>query len=259
MLRAEWHEVRARSVPPCLGRALGSDGAPNLARCAPRVILEHVRPDATEPEFGPFRPIRLGSLTALVSERLADSPALVLVDGRSGAGKSTFAAAAARARRAVVVATDDIAWHLHPTDWATEMLDGVVRPWMAGRPVRYAPPGWVRQARPGKIEVPAGVDLVIEGVGAARHEVAPLAQLTVWVRSDPVVAKRRGIERDIRLGRTRAEAEQFWDEWMAAERPFLEAEQPWRVADLVIDGTADRGTDVAPIVLLTDGPRRAHS
>ena len=236
-----------------------SAGARNLARCVPRVILEHVRPDTTEPEFGPFQPILLDNLTELVSATLAESPALVLVDGRSGAGKSTFAAAAARARRAVVVATDDIAWHLHPTDWATEILEGVVRPWVAGKPVRYKPPGWARQARPGKIEVPAGVDLVIEGVGAARHELAPLAQLIVWVCSDQVESKRRGIERDIRLGRTRAEAEQFWDEWMAAERPFLEAEQPWRVADLVIDGTAHRGTEVAHIVHLTDGARRAYS
>ena len=235
------------------------DGASKPREGASRATLEDVRPNTTEPEFGPFRPVRVGSLTELVSATLAESPALVLVDGRSGAGKSTFAAAAARARHAVIVATDDIAWHLHPTDWATEMLEGVVRPWMAGQRVQYTPPGWVRRARPGRIEVPSGVDLVIEGVGAARHELASLAKLIVWVCSEPVEAKRRGIERDIRLGRTRAEAEQFWHEWMSAELPFLEAEQPWRVADLVIDGTAHAGTDVADTVYVTKGPRRPRS
>jgi hypothetical protein len=122
--------------------------------------------------------------------------------------------------------------------------------------VSYTPPGWVRQHRSGHIEVPPRADLVIEGVGAARQELASSAQLVVWVRSDPVEARRRGIERDIFLGRTRREAEEFWDQWMSAERPFLEAEQPWNRADLVVDGTAERSNGH---VLVADGPRRAHS
>jgi hypothetical protein len=211
--------------------------------------------DTAEPPFGPFRRVSRAALTELLAAPPDEGPSLVLVDGRSGAGKSTFAAAAAAARGGCVVATDDVAWHLHPTDWATQMLDGVVTPWLAGEAVRYRPPGWVERDRPGAIEVPAGADLVIEGVGAARHELAPFARLIVWVASDAVEARRRGIERDITLGRTRVEAETFWDEWMLAERPFLEAEQPWTRANLVVDGTAasdGRTGDVS----VADGPRR---
>ncbi|WP_076263640.1 uridine kinase family protein [Intrasporangium flavum] len=214
--------------------------------------------ETSEPPFGPFRRVSCADLADLLAPTADEGPGLVLVDGRSGAGKSTFAAAATRARGGQVIATDDVAWHLHPSDWAAEMLDGVVRPWLAGEAVRYRPPGWVSQDRPGHLEVPAGVDLVIEGVGAARHELAPFARLVVWVASDDVEARRRGIERDITLGRTREEAEAFWDEWMSAERPFLEAEQPWTRADLVVDGTA-ASDGATGHVSVTDGPRRQRS
>lgn len=193
----------------------------------------------TEPDFGPFRAVPADELDRLVSEQVARSPSLILVDGRSGSGKSTLAAALARIRGAAVVSTDDVAWHLHPTEWAQQMLEGVVRPWAEGSAVEYVPPGWVSKQRDGHLAVPAGADLVIEGVGAARHELAPFAQLIVWVRSDAREARRRGVERDVVQGRTRQEAERFWDEWMAAEVPFLEAEQPWARADLVVDGTAE--------------------
>jgi energy-coupling factor transporter ATP-binding protein EcfA2 len=176
-------------------------------------------------------------LAGLVGSHVT-SPALVLVDGRSGSGKSTFAARLARLRGATVVSTDDVAWHLHPTQWAQELLDGVVLPWTRGEAVGFRPPAWEHHGRAGSITVPAGVDLVVEGVGAGRHELAPYAQLLVWIRSDDAEARRRGIARDIALGRTPVEAERFWDEWMAAERPFLERERPWERAGLVVDGTA---------------------
>ncbi len=211
--------------------------------------------DTAEPRFGPFRRVSRQALTDLLAPPPGEGPSLVLVDGRSGAGKTTFATAAADARGGSVVATDDVAWHLHPTEWAAQMLEGVVRPWLAGEPVRYRPPGWVSRDRPGHVEVPAGADLVIEGVGAARHELAPFARLIVWVASDAVEARRRGIERDVSLGRTPEEAEAFWDDWMSAEQPFLEAEQPWTRADLVVDGTAT-SDGLTDHVSVTDGPRR---
>jgi hypothetical protein len=211
--------------------------------------------DTIEPDFGPFRPVTLEQLDEIVSAHVTASPSLILVDGRSGAGKSTFAAGLARARGAALVSTDDVSWHLHPTDWAEQMLEGVVRPWAEGLAVKYTPPGWVRRGRVGHIEVPASADLVIEGVGAARHELAPFAQLIAWIRSNRTEARRRGIERDIDEGRTREEAEQFWDDWMSAEEPFLEAEQPWDRAHLVVDGTAEPKDAAAHVRVISTGAR----
>ncbi|MCE1178870.1 MAG: hypothetical protein LWW86_07535 [Micrococcales bacterium] len=60
-----------------------------------------------------------------------------------------------------------------------------------------------------------------------------------------------GIERDIVVeGRSRAEAEAFWDERVAVEDPFLARERPWERADLVINGTPDQASDY---VLVTPG------
>lgn len=69
--------------------------------------------------------------------------------------------------------------------------------------------------------------------GAARHEHAPYLDAMVWVASDEAIARERGIARD----GDGAEAIAFWDEWAAAERPFLEVERPWERADLVVSGT----------------------
>ncbi|MGL5927357.1 MAG: hypothetical protein ACRCY8_00340, partial [Dermatophilaceae bacterium] len=136
-----------------------------------------------------------------------------------------------------IVATDDIAWHLHPTDWVAELADGVLEPWSHGVDVTYRPPGWVARGRDGAVAASGRRPLVVEGVGAARHELVPRADLVIWMQSDDAQARRRGIARDVEAGRSAAEAEAFWDEWMTHERPFLDAERPWERADLVVDGT----------------------
>ena len=67
----------------------------------------------------------------------------------------------------------------------------------------------------------------------------PWLDASVWVRSDGPEAYRRGIERDVVLGRERAEAVAFWDEWMAREGPFLAADRPWERADVVLCSTPE--------------------
>lgn len=176
-------------------------------------------------------------LTDLLGRLLpAVGPALVLVDGRSGSGKTTAAQRLAAATGAGVVHTDDLAWHHDPMEWADLLVDGVLAPWRRGEPVSFRPPAWAARGRPGAVEVPVCRVLVVEGVGVGRASLARLADLVVWVSTDRAVARRRGIQRDVTLGRTRAEAEEFWDEWMRAEEPFLAREQPWERAGLVLDG-----------------------
>ena len=169
-------------------------------------------------------------------------PALILVDGRSGSGKTTLATRLARLLEAGVVHTDDIAWQHHPTDWADLLVAGILEPWRSGDGGSFRPPRWVAKNRPGAIEVPTTRILIAEGVGAGRTELAASADLVVWVQADPEEARRRGILRDMDLGRTRAQAEDFWEEWGRFEDPFLAADRPWTRAHLIIDGTA-RGAD----------------
>lgn len=174
----------------------------------------------------------------LVSRIGSDGCRLVLVDGGSASAKTTFAARVASLLEGVVVHTDDVAWHLHPTDWDGELLEGVIAPWRQGREVSFRPPGWIAKEREGALHVPVSTQvLVVEGVGAGRATLAKDADLVVWVQADRVEARRRGIIRDIEFGREPVEAERFWDEWMESEEPFLAADQPWTRADLIVNGT----------------------
>lgn len=183
---------------------------------------------------------------------------LILIDGRSAGGKTTLAESLAVLLSGTVVHTDDVAWHLHPTEWDDELVRGVIAPWRAGKCVRFRPPGWIAKGRPGAVEVPASAEvLIVEGVGAGRESLVEQADLVIWVQSDRDEARRRGIARDIELGREPAEAEQFWDEWTQSEEPFLAAERPWTRAHLIVNGTATGdGHQIAtgPLRALTQGP-----
>ncbi|NNC91620.1 MAG: hypothetical protein HKN80_03925 [Acidimicrobiia bacterium] len=163
------------------------------------------------------------------------------VDGRSGAGKTTIADRLASVLdRSAVVHTDDLSWHSSFFDWSDLMIEHVLAPVRRGEPVAYRPDAWRDHDRPGAIEVPAGSRWVIlEGVGAARQELAHFVDVVVWVQSDDGVARFRGIARD---GGDPAAAA-FWDEWMAAEVPFLAERRPWEQADVIVNGTPPVSAD----------------
>jgi len=191
----------------------------------------------------PWSRVAFADVATEVGRRAGTARALVCVDGSSGSGKSTFACGLVSVvPGAGLVHTDDIAWHLHPTDWGAAMLDGVVRPWLAGGAADYRPPGWVARGRAGSVRTDATTVLVVEGVGAARHELAALACLVVWVDCDPALARERCLVRDIGVdGDTRDDVAAFHAGWMAAEVPFHLAERPWERADLIVDGSSRLG------------------
>lgn len=194
--------------------------------------------------FEPWTTTTVAEIAELVVARTDGARALVLVDGTSGSGKSTFARRLARhVDGSALVATDDVSWHLHPTQWGQEMLDNVVRPWLAGNDVDYRPPGWVAKGREGSVTATGTSVLVVEGVGAGRRELADLAVFLVWVDTDPDLARSRIVERDIGIdGDTPEEVAAFHASWMELEVPFLLEEAPWTRADLVVDG-ASQGPD----------------
>ena len=215
---------------------------------APGGILTGMHLHTEELEAGPWENVDDGGLAAVLRRLLPNERAVLLVDGRSGSGKSTFADRAARLLQGAVVHTDDLAWHHDATAWDDLAVDHVIEPWLRGEAIRYRPPGWVAKGREGDVSVPDGVRvLVLEGVGAGRASIADHADAVVWVQSDRDLARERGLARDVELGRTRAEAEAFWDEWMLAEEPFLAADRPWERAALIVNGTAQASAATASI------------
>jgi uridine kinase len=168
-------------------------------------------------------------------------PWILAVDGRSGSGKSTTADLLHRSvPDSMVVHTDDIAWHHSFFDWSDLLIEGVLKPLQGGKDVHYQPPGWRTNGRPGAIEIPASLNLVIvEGVGASRTEVMPWIDCSIWIQSDLDEAERRGLARE---GSTE-EARNFWHEWMSQEFEFLRRQRPWERATAIVNGTPTQQYD----------------
>lgn len=197
-----------------------------------------------EPEAGPFTPIAVAGLAALLlrgADAAPGRPWVIAVDARSGAGKSTLVERLrAHVGPAAVVHTDDVAWHEPFFAWGHLLATHVLERLHRGEAVSFQPPAWPHHGRDGAIEVPAGLRAVlVEGTGANQREYAHLVDATVWIQSDHVIAEERGIARDIEQG-VNGDPEasrRFWHEWMAHELPFFAAERPWERADAVVCGT----------------------
>jgi hypothetical protein len=216
-----------------------------------------------EPAAGPWR-VETVDVFARSLAGAAGTPAgrplVVAVDGRGGSGKTALAERLCRAMRpAAVVHSDDVAWAHSRFGWDDLMIGGVLRPIHAGEPVHYRPPGWDKDRRAGYIDVAAGASTVIlEGVGVARRELAPLVDVVVWVQSDFGEAKRRGMLRDMaELGRDEDEALRLWDEWEAEEVPFLLDDQPWQRAHFIV-GTASSSPHDAETEVVISPPLTSH-
>lgn len=197
-------------------------------------------------------------LTRLCAKPQQSGIVLVGVDGRSGSGKSTFAANLARAAAHVaVIHTDDIAWHHGFFDWHELLVGGLLLPLRRdGPPIAYRPPAWDVHHRSGSIEVPSNTEvLVVEGVGACRERLNPWFDATVWVQSDADLAYRRVLARG-------DDPVEFVNDWTAQEIPFLTRDRPWARATMVTSGQSpspDRGRVLIAGRALASGERDDHA
>ena len=161
---------------------------------------------------------------------------LVLLDGPSGAGKTTLATAlvgcaAARGVPVRVVHLDAMydGWGGLPGVGAR--LARLLAPLAAGRAGGYERYDWAAGRFAETVPVEPVDLLVVEGVGAAARSVAPLGTVLVWVQAPRDLRRRRGIERD----GPAFEAE--WERWEAGEIEVFARDRGRDRADLVVEGT----------------------
>ena len=152
---------------------------------------------------------------------------IVLIDGRSGSGKSEFAAALVEGwPEAQLVHLDSVY-----TGWdGLEAGSRHVHEHILSSTPRYHRWDW-HAVRPAEwIELDPHRPIVVEGSGALSRTNRALADVGIWVELGEDERKTRALERD---GEMYAP---HWDRWAAQEAAFVEREHPQRLADGVVDG-----------------------
>lgn len=156
---------------------------------------------------------------------------IVAIDGPGGAGKSTFARRLARhLGDAQVIHTDDFASWGNQFDWADRLQSQVLEPLAEGRAGRYQRYDWASREFVEWHDVPVSPVLVVEGVGAARREVADRIAFAVWIETPPDLRLARGIERDGEALR------EFWMQWIVGENRHFANDETRARTDLVVSG-----------------------
>ena len=171
-----------------------------------------------------------------LARRLCDAGArTVLIDGRSGAGKTTLAAQLRSVwDSSVVIALDDIYAGWDGLAWAVEHLRvALLEPRAAGRPGRWRKWDWAAGKPAGWHTVEPDRRMIVEGVGALTAAHRALADLGIWVDALEADRKRRALSRD---GDTYAP---HWDRWAAQEEAFIARYDPRSVADWVATYSED--------------------
>jgi uridine kinase len=168
---------------------------------------------------------------------------VVAIDGCGGSGKSTLARRLAEVwPGAAVVEMDDFYRPsaerdrrpgIHGGDYDRERLVAeVLEPHASGRGGRYRRYDWDEDRLAEWHQVAAGAPVVLDGVYSSSELLRPYLDYTIWVDCPYDLRLQRGIERDGEGMRS------TWvQDWMSAEDRYVEADQPQKRVDLVIDGS----------------------
>lgn len=158
--------------------------------------------------------------------------AVVGVDGRSGAGKTTLAARLAADLGWRVLALEEMyqGWHgLAGTP--SRLCRDVLAPIAAGRPGHYRRYDWHAGRPSDTVTVAPGGVLLVEGVGVLAAPCADRFRLRLWLEAPTSQRRSRALARD---GRG---YEPWWPVWAQQEEGLLGPVGCRPAADLVLDTT----------------------
>lgn len=150
----------------------------------------------------------------------------MLIDGGSGAGKTTLARDLAPRLDAQLVSLDDVypGW-----DGLAAASAAVHETVLRATDPGYTGWDWAADRAAGWHPLDPSRAIVVEGCGALSRAARGLATYAVWVELDSAERRRRALARD-------PDFAPHWDRWAAQEREFWAREHPQQLADVVIAG-----------------------
>lgn len=159
---------------------------------------------------------------------------VILIDGRSGAGKSSLAhrlvARWPMAGRVQLVALDSLYPGWDGLDAGVEAArDLILRPHARGLIGVWQRWDWEAAAHAEAHAVDPSLPLILEGAGLLTSVNSRLADVRVWLESPPQSRRRRALDRD---GET---YEPHWERWARQEDVHLERDAPYQLASHVFD------------------------
>ena len=155
----------------------------------------------------------------------ADPRGRIVIDGRSGAGKTTLAHRIAAVVGVRVVSLDEFYPGWDGLAEATHITERIVTSHAAGRIATYRRWDWERDVwLPQEHAVQPDAALVIEGCGALSRTTAEPATLSIWIDGDETARRERALRRDGDGFR------KHWDAWAAQEKAHIRAHDPQGLA-----------------------------
>jgi hypothetical protein len=166
---------------------------------------------------------------AIVSHPAARRP-VILLDGGSGAGKTSLAALVAESWRATrgdvlqVVSLDDVypGWH------GLAAGSAAVSRILARSGPGYRRWDWDTSQPADWVDVDPVRPILVEGCGALTLRTGLLATCRVWLELDESARKARALARD------NGGYDPYWDIWASQELLHWRENRPWRLADLTV-------------------------
>lgn len=158
---------------------------------------------------------------------------VVLIDGRSGAGKTSLAARVAKAwpmaGRPQSIALDSLYPGWDGLDEGVERARAdILHPHARGLVGTWHRWDWEQQAAAEPHAVDPALGIILEGCGALTPATVRLADVRVWVDAPEESRKRRALARDGDGFRP------HWEQWAAQERRHIERDDPRALADIVV-------------------------
>lgn len=158
---------------------------------------------------------------------------VVLLDGGSGAGKTTLAHqlhrdVESRLGTTQLVSLDDVYPGWRGLAAASDLVwQTILRPASPGFPGW----DWERDQTAGWRDLDPRLPIIVEGCGAISRASSPLASTRIWYEMDAQ------LRRDRALGRDGEGYRPWWDTWAAQEAAHWQANRPWEMADLIVCDT----------------------